>query len=461
MFFLSQTYFSFLFLKFLSKASTQKLAPPTMKKIFILLLTLSISTFGISQAQQKSTSGSFAEFDQYLSKEVAEGRLIGVHGMVYQDGKVVYDQFYGLRDKEAAAGMQGNELFFIQSMTKPIVSVALMTLYDQGKFQLDDPISKYLPEFAAMQVVNDPTIGSSSGTHAAPSPMTIRQVLSHTSGMSHGIAQIAFDKELWNGIILNGKLKTLEQRTSALAKMPLAFNPGSKWNYSFSPDVVGRLVEVLSGKTLDVYLQENIFTPLEMNNSGYNLDAAQQKRIQTVYAFAADSTLKRTMGQPTATGNTLFAGVNALFTSTADYLRFGEMLLNQGSWNGKQILKPETVALMTQDHSQGVERLDGKDTFERLGNGIVTDELKTLNLEPGHGFGLGFAVVQDPKAAQRESLAKGEYFWAGANSTHFFVNPKKKLVAVFMTQVGSVGTPNPYGFYFGNEMRRTIYQGLK
>ncbi len=432
-----------------------------MKKIFILLLTLSLSTFAISQAQQKSNSSSFAEFDQYLSKEVAEGRLIGVHGMVYQDGNVVYDKFYGLRDKEAAAGMQGDELFFIQSMTKPIVSVALMTLYDQGRFQLDDPISKYLPEFAAMQVVNDPTIGSSSGTHSAPSPMTIRQVLSHTSGMSHGIAQIAFDKELWNGIILNGKLKTLEQRTSALAKMPLAFNPGSKWNYSFSPDVVGRLVEVLSGKTLDNYLQEHIFTPLEMKNSGYNLDLAQQKRIQSVYAFAADSTLKRTMGQPTATGNTLFAGVNALFTSTADYLRFGEMLLNQGSWNGKQILKPETVALMTQDHTQGVERLDGKDTFERLGNGIVTDELKTLNLEPGHGFGLGFAVVQDPKAAKREPLAKGEYFWAGANSTHFFVNPKKKLVAVFMTQVGSVGTPNPYGFYFGNEMRRTIYQGLK
>jgi CubicO group peptidase (beta-lactamase class C family) len=430
-----------------------------MKKIFILLLIL--ATIASSQAQQKSNSISFTEFDQYLSKEVAEGRLIGVHGMVYQDGKVVYDRFYGLRDKEAAAGMQGDEIFFIQSMTKPIVSVALMTLYDQGRFQLDDPISKYLPEFAAMQVVNDPTIGSSSGTHAAPLAMTIRQVLSHTSGMSHGISQLTFDKELWNGIILNGKLKTLEQRTSALAKMPLAFDPGSKWNYSFSPDVVGRLVEVLSGKTLDVYLQDYIFTPLEMKNSGYNLDEAQQKRIQSVYAFAADTTLKRTMGQPTPTGNTVFAGVNALFTSTADYLRFGEMLLNQGSWNGKQILKPETVALMTQDHTQGVERLDDSDTFSRQGNGIVTDELKTLNLEPGHGFGLGFAVVQNPKAAQRESLAKGEFFWAGANSTHFFVNPKKKLVAVFMTQVGSVGTPNPYGFYFGNEMRRTIYQGLK
>jgi CubicO group peptidase (beta-lactamase class C family) len=310
-----------------------------------------------------------------------------------------------------------------------------------------------------MRVVNDPTIGSSSGTHAAPSPMTIRQILSHTSGMSHGIAQIAYDKELWNGIILNGKLKTLEQRTSALAKIPLAFDPGTKWNYSFSPDLVGRLVEVLSGKPLDAYLQEYIFTPLDMKNSGYNLNEIQRKRVKAVYAFSADSTLKRTLAQPTPSGNTLFAGINALFTSTADYLRFGEMLLNQGSWNGKQILRPETVALMTQDHTQGVKRLTNSDSFSHLGNGIVTDALGTLNLEPGHGFGLGFAVVQDPKAAQRESLAKGEFFWAGANSTHFFVNPKKRLVAVFMTQVGSIGAPNPYGFYFGNEMRRTIYQG--
>ena len=428
-----------------------------MKKSTFLLLALSLF-LGVQLQMQAQ---SFAEFDRYLSTEVAAGRLVGVHGMVFQEGKLVYDHTYGLRDKETSAGMQGDELYFIQSMTKPIVSVALMTLYDQGRFQLDEPISKYLPEFAAMRVVNDPTIGSSSGTHAAPSPMTIRQVLSHTSGMSHGIAQIAFDKEIWNGIILNGQLKTLEQRTTALAKMPLAFDPGSKWNYSFSPDVVGRLVEVLSGKTLDVYLKEYIFTPLQMNNSGYNLDGEQRKRIQTVYAFAADSTLKRTMGQPTPSGNTLFAGINALFTSTADYLRFGEMLLNEGSWNGKQILKPETVALMTQDQTKDAELLDISDSYTTLVNGIGTDALGTLNLEPGHGFGLGFAVVIDPIAAKRESQAKGEYFWGGANSTHFFINPKKKLVAVFMTQVGSVGAPNPYGFYFSNEMRRTIYQGLK
>ena len=177
-----------------------------MKKFTFLLLALSL----LLGVQLQLPAQSFAEFDRYLSSEVAAGRLVGVHGMIYQDGKLVYDQTYGLRDRESKDPLRGDELYFIQSMTKPIVSVALMTLYDQGKFQLDDPVAKYLPEYANLQVVNNPSVGSSAGTHTAPAPITIRQILSHTSGMSHGIAQIAFDKELWNGIILNGKLKTLE-----------------------------------------------------------------------------------------------------------------------------------------------------------------------------------------------------------------------------------------------------------
>lgn len=427
-----------------------------MKKGFLFLIGLTYLVGIQLQAQ------SFSAFDQYLSKEVQEGRLVGVHGMVYQNGKVVYDKTYGMRDRETKDPLQGDELYFIQSMTKPIVSVALMTLYEEGKFQLDDPVSTYLPEYANLQVVNDPTVGSSSGTHPAPSSITIRQVLSHTAGMSHGIAPIAYDKELWNGIILNGNLKTLAQRTEALAKIPLAFDPGSKWNYSFSPDLVGRLVEVLSGKSLDQYLQERIFGPLEMNNSGYNLSEAQKQRVMTVYSYSADTTLNRAWGQPTPSGNTLFAGVNALFTSTADYVRFGEMMLNKGKWKGKRILKPETVALITGDHTTNIQyRLTPKDPYTVLGNGIVTDALGTLNLEPGHGFGLGFAIVQEPSLANRPAAAKGEFFWSGANSTHFFINPAKKLVVVFMTQVASVGSPNPYGFYFGNELRNAVYKDLK
>jgi CubicO group peptidase (beta-lactamase class C family) len=431
-----------------------------MKKSKLTLFLFGISFLLGFQLQLEAQS--FATFDRFLSNEVEEGRLVGVHGMVFQNGKLVYDQTYGLRDRESKDPLRGDELYFIQSMTKPIVSVALMTLYDEGKFQLDDPVSKYLPEYANLQVVNDPTKGLAAGTHPASDAITIRQVLSHTAGMSHGIAPIAYDKELWNGIILNGNLKTLAQRTEALAKIPLAFDPGSKWNYSFSPDLVGRLVEVLSGKSLDQYLQERIFSPLEMNNSGYNLSEAQKQRVKTVYSYSADSILNRAWGQPTPTGNTLFAGVNALFTSTADYVRFGEMMLNQGEWNGKRILKPETVALITADHTTNIQyRLTPNDPYTVLGNGIVTDALGTLNLEPGHGFGLGFAIVQDPKMANRPAAAKGEFFWAGANSTHFFINPGKKLVVVFMTQVASVGSPNPYGFYFGNELRNAVYKDLR
>jgi CubicO group peptidase (beta-lactamase class C family) len=249
-----------------------------MKKTAFLLLSLCLFLGVHLQTQAQS----FTEFDRYLSTEVEAGRLVCAHGMIYQDGKLVYNQTYGLRDREAKDPLRGDELYFIQSMTKPIVSVALMTLYDQGKFQLDDPVAKYLPEYANLQVVNNPSVGSSAGTHPSPSPITIRQILSHTSGMSHGISALPYDKEIWNGIILNGKLKTLEQRTTALAKMPLAFDPGSKWNYSFSPDVVGRLVEVLSGKTLDVYLQEYIFTPL-LVGTGVSITGVLLPSLNTTY----------------------------------------------------------------------------------------------------------------------------------------------------------------------------------
>ncbi|MEY2596196.1 MAG: hypothetical protein RI965_1468 [Bacteroidota bacterium] len=431
-----------------------------MKK---LLLLVSLTWIMVSCQQQKETAHTdFSSYDAYLSNEVKEGRLIGVQGLVYQDGQLVYDKSYGLRDKEAGDSMKGNELYFIQSMTKPIVSTALMTLYDEGKFQLDDPVSKYLPEFSAPLVVNDPTKGSSSGTHPAPTPITIRQLLSHTAGMTHGIAPIAYDKEIWNATILNPNIKTLGDRVTELSKHPLMWDPGVKWNYSFSPDVVGRLVEVISGKNLAAYLQEKIFDPLQMKETGYNLTPEQQKRVMVVYGFNPDSTLRKMEPQPSMSGNTIFSGVNALFSTAKDYLTFATMLLNKGELNGKRILKSETVDLMITDQTGGIKfRLDTTSQYVKLGNGIVTDSLGTLNLEPGYQFGLGLAIVQDPAKARRTASTKGEFFWSGANATFFFVNPSKKLIGLFMTQVASVGNPNPYGFYFGNQMRSTIYQDLK
>ncbi len=431
-----------------------------MKKLFYFLsLTMMLVS---CQQTKESVQPNFSAYDSYLSNEVKEGRLVGVQGMVFQDGKLIYEKSYGLRDRESGDSMRGNELYFIQSMTKPIVSAALMTLYDEGKFQLDDPVSKYLPEFSSLQVVKDPTQGSSSGTYPAVSPVTIRQALSHTAGMSHGIAPIAYDKEIWNALILNPNIKTLGERVTALSKLPLMWEPGSKWNYSFTPDIVGRLVEVISGKDLSAYLQEKIFDPLGMKETGYNLTEDQQKRVMVVYGFNQDSSLRRMDPQPSMSRNTIYSGVNALFSSAKDYLTFATMLLNRGELNGKRILKPETVDLMSSDHTGGIRyRLDTSSQYVRLGNGIVTDSLGTLNLEPGYQFGLGLAIVQDPARAQRTAATKGEFFWSGANSTYFFVNPSKKLVGIFMTQVASVGNPNPYGFYFGDQMRASIYKGVE
>ena len=426
----------------------------------LLWVSLSLIILGCGQ-QTKTEQLNFSEYDRYLSNEVKEGRLIGVHGIVFQDDKLIYEGKYGLRDRESGDSMKGDELYFIQSMTKPIVSVALMTLYEEGKFQLDDPISKYLPEFSNLQVVNDPTKGISSGTHAASSPVTIRQALSHTAGMSHGIAPIAYDREIWNALLLDPNIKILGDRVTALSKLPLMWEPGSKWNYSFTPDIVGRLVEVFSGKDLATYMQERIFDPLGMKETGYNLTPELQKKVMVVYGFDADTTLQRLEKQPSMSGNTIYSGVNALFCSAKDYLSFARMLLNRGELNGKRVLKPETVDLMATDQTGGIQfRLDTTSRYDVLVNGIVTDSLGTLNLEPGHGFGLGFAIVHDPAKARRTSSTQSEFFWGGANSTFFFVNPSRKLIGVFMTQIASVGTPNPYGFYYSDRMRASIYKGL-
>ncbi len=428
-----------------------------------MLLLVSLVSLMVSCKQSvESTASDFATYDQYLQEEVKAGRLIGVQGLVYQDGKLVYDKSYGYRDRESKDTMRGDELYFIQSMTKPIISTALMTLYDEGKFQLDDPVSKYLPEFAKQTVVNDPTKGSVSGTHPSPTEITIRQLLSHTAGMSHGIAPIAYDKEIWGATIMNQSIKTLGDRVHVLAGMPLMFDPAVRWTYSFAPDVSARLIEVLSGKSLDAYLKEKIFEPLGMKTIGYNLTEEQQKHIMTVYGFTPDSTLKRMEPQPPSHDNTIFSGVNALFASAKDYLTFATMLLNKGELNGKRILKAETVALMTSDQIGNIKnRLTEKDQFVKLANGIAVDSLGALNLEPGYGFGLGFCILQDPVKALRTENAKGELFWMGANTTHFFVNPEKKLIGMFMTQIASVGNPNPYGFYFSNKMRESIYQDVK
>jgi CubicO group peptidase (beta-lactamase class C family) len=431
-----------------------------MKKIIYLILICSVPfSFSFNPINKKNEpAGSFKELDNYLSGEIKDGRLKGVHGLVFHSGKVVYDHFYGERDAESKDPMQGNEEYFIQSMTKPIVTVALMTLYEEGKFSLNDPIEKYLPEFKDLKVAIDPNLGAEGGTKEPKTKVTIAEILSHTSGFSHGLTPMKLDQEIAQALF-NPSIKNLETRVKILSTIPLMYEPGTKWNYSFSTDVAARLIEVISGKNMSEFLQERVFTPLEMKSTGYNLNPAQQKRVMTVYDFQKDSTLKRSAMQPAASNNTLFGGINGLFSTTGDYLKFAKMILNKGELNGNRILKSETVELMTKDYTANIARKpNAASKIIKFINGLCIDEEGSTNLEPGYGFGLGFCILNNPAMAGRNGVPKGELFWAGYNSTYFFINPTDQLIGIFMTQIG--GASNPYSFYYGDKMREYTYKGV-
>ncbi len=411
---------------------------------------------------QAAIAQQFQQLDNYLQSEVQNKKLIGVHGLVYHKNKVVFDRFYGKRDAENNINMSGKEIYYLQSMSKPVITVALMTLYEQGKFKLDDPIEQYMPEFKNIQVVKDVKVGLSSGSVTANQQITIRQVLSHTSGLSHGISQTKMDKDIWNRIFFDQSLTTIEKRVKALAQIPLSYQPSTKWNYSFGPDIASRLIEVLSGETTDAYLKKTIFQPLGLKDMTYNLNEEQQKRAMIVYDFVDGKNLKRSPMQPQSTGVTVFAGVNALWGTMDDYLKFAKMLYNNGELNGKRILKKETLELMRQDVTDAITRKPNKNSrIYRVANGIVLDEDGSMNLEPGYGFGLGFGLLKEPSLANKLNVSVGEYFWSGANSTHFFVNPKDDVIGIFMSQIGTLTIPNPYQFYFGDEFRKGVYEGIK
>jgi CubicO group peptidase (beta-lactamase class C family) len=270
------------------------------------------------------------------------------------------------------------------------------------------------------------------------------------------------DREIWNKLLYDSSLNTIEKRVKALAAIPLSYEPGSKWNYSFSTDVLSRLIEVLSGQTTEAYLKKTIFEPLGLKDMGYNLSDEQQKRVMTLYEFKNGKTLVRAAVQPQATGVTVFAGVNALWGTMEDYLKFSQMLYNGGQLNGKRIIKKETLELMQKDVTHSLSNKPNQDSkIYRIATGICLGEDGSTNLEPGYGFGLGFGVLNDPTMAKRTNVSAGEYFWSGANSTHFFVNPNDKVIGIFMTQIGALTSPNPYQFYFGDEFRKGVYEGIK
>jgi CubicO group peptidase (beta-lactamase class C family) len=383
--------------------------------------------------------------DNYVEQALAEQRVAGAVAMVYRNGLLAYSNAWGMADRESNSPMVEDTIFRIASMTKPITSVAVMMLYEQGLFGLDDPISRYLPAFdRQMQVVqpNDDGYELVDATR----PITIRNLLTHTSGLSYRFLDVAPLAELYKeaGITdgLGGDL-TLPEFVDRLAAMPLAHQPGEGWTYGLNADVLGYFVEVVSGQPFAEFARERIFEPLGMRDTSFTLTDDKRDRLAAVYRRNADGRLQRTadlidegpvyvrVDYPAGEGPTLASGGGGLLSTAGDYGRFAQMILNGGELDGQRLLSRKTVELMTSDQ---VGRL----------------ELAAFN---GTGFGLGFAVEHGPSASGQLG-SPGVLGWSGFFNTEFWIDPEEELIGILMIQ------HYPYGTALLARYRTLVYQAL-
>ncbi len=342
------------------------------------------------------------------------GQLAGVVTMVSRKGKVVHFDAYGKRDIENGLPVEKDTIFRIYSMTKPIIGVALMTYYDEGRFTLDDPVSKFIPEFADLKVAKEDGPDGMPITENADHPMTMRELMSHTAGLSYGLfSQSQVDTLYTKANVLDFN-QSLKDMIDKLAKIPLRQQPGSMWHYSIAVDVQGYVLEVLAGKPLDEVLNERLFGPLGMTDTAFWVEPGKVDRFSHMYATNEGKLAKVEFGQYLEKPNFLSGGGGLVSTAT-DYMRFAQMLANGGELGGVRILKPETVELMHTNH---------------LPAG-VTDMGPIYR---GNRFGLDFSIVTDPNPATDHERARGEYWWYGIGGTWFGINPVQDLVVVGMIQ---------------------------
>jgi CubicO group peptidase (beta-lactamase class C family) len=336
-------------------------------------------------------------------------------------------------------------------MTKPIASTALMQLYERGLVQLDDPVAKYIPSWANLRVYQSGTYPNFLTT-ACERPMTVRDLLTHQSGLTYGFMNNTNVDAAYRQLGIGGGGDSLEQMVAKLAGLPLEFSPGTGYNYSHSTDIVGYLVEVISGQPLDDYLQEQIFGPLGMIDTAFWAPPEKADRLATNYGASGDGSIQ--VVDDAATSPYLhdpiyLSGGGGLVSTASDYLRFCQMLLGKGTLEGSRIIGPKTLELMTKNHITG-----GKSVA------AAASKASPMWREPSHqgtGFGLGFAVTLDNADAQLPGTP-GSFTWSGAAATHFWIDPTEDLAVVFMTQYMSLGGNNRINI--GRELRSLIYGAL-
>ena len=389
-----------------------------------------------------------ARIDEHLRRRYLEpGKIAGCLTLVARGGRPAWLSAQGLMDRERGRAVQPDTIFRIYSMTKPITSVALMQLYERGHFQLDDPVHKFIPEWRDLRVFQ-------SGNHPdfltrpVDRPMTIRDLFTHQSGLTYGFMERTNLDAAYRKLGVGGPPESgsLRQMIEQLAELPLEFSPGAAWNYSVATDVLAYLVEVFSGQPYDEYLEEHVFAPLGMVDTGFTVPAAKVDRFAANYRRDRHKKLIL-LDDPRTSHYTrdvsFFSGGGGLVSTMHDYYRFCQMMLNGGTLGGARILGRKTVELMTMNHLPG-----GSDLTD-----LAVGAFSETTYE-GVGFGLGVSVTLDLTVAQSIGSA-GEYGWGGAASTAFWIDPKEDLIVIFMVQFWMSGT-----FNFRGQLKSIVYPAL-
>jgi CubicO group peptidase (beta-lactamase class C family) len=371
-----------------------------------------------------------AEVNKAVGKMVDDGKIAGAITMVARQGKIIHFEAYGQRDIAGKKPMEKDTIMRFYSMTKPITSVAAMILFDEGKFQLDDSLAKHLPEFAGVKVFNKNSDGQES--HVAPErELTVRDLMRHTSGLTYGIfGNTDVDKMYRRQNVLGST--NLDEMAKKLGVIPLQYQPGTRWHYSVSTDVLGCLVQRLSGQKLDVFFAERIFKPLDMKDTGFYVPKEKADRFSSCYGHKLTGGLRVSddMGSSKfLEPKSLLSGGGGLVSTARDYMRFCQMLLNKGQLHGVRLLKAETVQMMTKNQLP-----------PNVKWGAV------------NGFGLGFSVqiVNNPSGESHLD----EYSWGGAASTHFWISPNDDLAVVALSQY------MPFSSRLQNVVKPIVYQAI-
>ena len=389
---------------------------------------------GLPAATPESVGLSSARLDRVtdgLQVHVDAGHVAGVVGAVVRHGRLVYVEALGQANIEAARPMPENAIFRLYSMTRSITSAAAMILWEEGAFQLDDPVSRYLPQFANQRVFADPDSPSMDRTQARRGDITVEHLLLHTSGMGSRSSSI------YRAEGVRSRSITLEQMVDNAARTPLFEDPGTNWRYGISTTILGRLVEVWSGRSLEDFFQERLFEPLGMTDTGLWVEPDRIDRLATVYRPSPEGQLRpyQIEDVPFTERPVLIEGGVGLVASTMDFLRFSQMFLNGGELDGRRVLQPETVAMMR------VNR--------------VPDELLPLNPRSlGRGWGLGFSIVIDGSEFSYP-MNDGEFWWDGSAGTRFWIDPGEDMITIVMAQVSPSG-----GGGFREEFKTRVYDAI-